>query len=136
MKDTFPFLERSGLDVVDVSRGSCRLKMPIEGNGNHVGIMYAGALFTLAEVPGGVVFGSIADAKRFYPIVGELNIRFTNPVTTDAFVTATLSDEEIDRIVNDLETTGKTKYILELEVTDDADKVVATTSGTYLGRSF
>ncbi len=136
MKDSFPFVERAGLEVLDVGRGSCRLKMPIEGNGNHVGIMYAGALFTLAEVPGGVVFAGIADLQRHYPIVGELNIRFTNPVTTDAFVTAALSDAEIERITNDLETTGKTKYVLELELTDEAGTVVATTTGTYLGRSF
>lgn len=50
--------------------GSTTLRMPIEGNGNHVGTMHAGALFTLAEVPGGVVFGGVADMKRFYPIVG------------------------------------------------------------------
>ena len=136
MTSTFPFIERTGLEVLEVGRGSCRVRMPIEGNGNHVGIMYAGALFTLAEMPGGIVFSGVVDTERFYPIVGEVKIRFTAPVTTDAFVNVSLRDEEIERIINDLETTGKTKYTLELELTDDAGNVVAKTSGDYFGRSF
>lgn len=136
MKNTFPFVERSGLELVEVERGRATLRMPLEGNGNHVDMMYAGALFTLAEVPGGTVFSSFVDMKRFYPLVGEVSIRYTKPVVTDAFVTATLSESEMDRIVNELESNGKTKYVLELELTDDAGAVVATTSGTYFGRSF
>lgn len=42
----------------------------------------------------------------------------------------------MDRIVDELESVGKTKYVLELELTDDSGDVVANTSGIYLGRSF
>ena len=35
--------------------------MPFKPNRNHLGTMYAGALFTLAEIPGGAVLISAFD---------------------------------------------------------------------------
>jgi hypothetical protein len=99
-------------------------------------MVYAGALFSVAEVPGGVLFASAFDISRFYPIVGDMSIRFAKPAMTDCIVDARMSDEEIDRVTADLEANGKAKYVLEQEVRDANDVVVATTSATYFGRSF
>src|SRR5690606_38178975 len=46
----FPFAERCGAVVEALEVGYCRMRMPFEPNINHVGTMYAGALFTLAEL--------------------------------------------------------------------------------------
>ena len=54
--ETIPFLGRTEIVVDHAERGFVRLRMPFEPNVNHVGMMYAGALFTLAEVPGGHLF--------------------------------------------------------------------------------
>jgi thioesterase domain-containing protein len=132
----FPFVERMGLELLHVERGRAVLKVPFEPNINHVGMVYAGALFTVAEVPGGVLFASAFDISRFYPIVGDMSIRFAKPAMTDCIVDARMSDEEIDRVTADLEANGKAKYVLEQEVRDANDVVVATTSATYFGRSF
>src|SRR3546814_5417956 len=64
-----PFIGRSGLRVLELPRGYVRCQMPFAGNGNHVGTMYAGAPFTLAELPGGALFLASFDIARYYPIV-------------------------------------------------------------------
>jgi thioesterase domain-containing protein len=132
----FPFVERSGLEVLHVERGRAILRLPLEPNVNHVGWAYAGALFTLAEIPGGVLFGGAFDITRFYPIVGEMSIRFVAPATTATTVDARMSDEEVERVTAELEARGKSRYVLEQTLTDDAGNVVATTSATYFGLSF
>lgn len=135
-RTAFRFVENTGVDLLEYGRGMTKLMMPLEGNVNHVGMMYAGALFTLAEIPGGTLFGSAFDTTRFYPIVGELSIRYKKPAMGDAFVTARMSDDEIDQITATLEEKGRAKYVLELEITDADGDVLATTSGTYFGLSF
>ena len=55
--------------------------MPLKPNKNHIGTMYAGALFTLAEMPGGVLFLSSFDNKAFFPIVKELTMKFVKQAT-------------------------------------------------------
>ena len=135
-RTSFRFVENTGIDLLEYGRGRAKLMMPLEGNVNHVGMMYAGALFTLAEIPGGTLFGSAFDTSRFYPIVGELSIRYRKPAMGDAFVVAEMSDSEIDQITSDLEEHGRAKYVLDLEITDADGQVLATTSGTYFGLAF
>ena len=132
----YPFIERAGLELLHLERGRAVLRIPFEPNINHVGMVYAGALFTVAEVPGGVLFGSAFDISRFYPVVGDLQIRFVRPARTDVTVDARMTDDEIARVTEDLETTGKAKYVLEQEVVDAEGTVVATTRATYFGLSF
>lgn len=134
--DSFPFVERSGLTLLHAERGRAVVRMPLEGNVNHVGMMYAGALFTAAEIPGGTVFASAFDMSRFYPIIGELSIRYTRPASGDVTVEVVMSDAEIERVTAELEDKGRSKFVLETEITDDDGNVVAKTAGTYFGLSF
>jgi acyl-coenzyme A thioesterase PaaI-like protein len=132
----FPFLERSGLELLHVERGRAVLRLPFEPNINHVGMVYAGALFTVAEVPGGVLFASAFDLTRFYPIVGDLRIRFATPARTSVLVDARMGDDEIERVTADLEASGKAKWVLAQELVDESGAVVATTEATYFGLAF
>ena len=132
----FPFVERAGLELLHVERGRTVLRLPFEPNINHVGMIYAGALFTVAEVPGGILFVSAFDVSRFYPIVGDLDIRFRKPATTSVLVDARMAEDEIDRVSADLEATGKARWDLTQEIVDERGVVVATTRATYFGLSF
>lgn len=132
----FPFVERVGLELLLGERGRSVIRLPIEPNVNHVGTMYAGALFTLAEAPGGSLFISAFDLSRFYPIVGDLNLRFLKPATTSVMVDARQGEDEIERITAELEDTGKSKWVLELELIDESGVVVATSHATYFGLAF
>lgn len=129
-----PFAERAGVDLVEFERGRVKMKIPFQGNQNHIGIMYAGALFTVAEIPGGALFMSAFDMSKCYPILADLSIKFVKPAMTDVFVEARLSEEDIARVNNELESQGKSNYVLDLELTDTSGTVVATTHATYQAR--
>ncbi len=130
-----PFAERAGIDLEEFERGHVKMKIPFEGNQNHVGMMYAGALFTLGEIPGGALFMSAFDMTKFFPIVTEMNIKFLKPAMTDITVEAKLPEAEIERITKEAEENGKAKFFLELELKDAGGEVVAVTTATYQARS-
>ena len=131
--DSIPAVKRTGIRTLDIFPGYVKLHMPLNGNENHVNMMYAGSLFALAELPGGVVMVSALDTAKYYPVVGEVNIRYLKPAFTDVTVEVSLSQSELDRMQRDLETTGKCKYVLEQELKDASGQVVAVTTGTYMG---
>jgi len=134
--DTIPFLKHTGVVVDHAERGFVRLRMPFEPNVNHVGMMYAGALFTLAEVPGGTLFLTTFDAMRFYPIVKNLEIRFRRPALTDITVEVRMGDAEAARIMEEAEANGKADYSWDCELKDTSGEVVAISQNLYQMRLF
>ncbi|MEQ8842131.1 MAG: PaaI family thioesterase [Acidimicrobiales bacterium] len=133
---TIPFLERTKIVVEHAERGHVRLRMPFEPNVNHVGMMYAGALFTLAEVPGGTLFLTTFDTKKYFPIVKDLQIRFRRPAMSDITVEVRMSDDEAARIAAEAEVNGKADYGWECLLEDESGEVVAISQNTYQMRAF
>ena|SRR5690606_9905406 len=130
-EEKIDFVKRCGLKAEQLEPGFVRLRMPLAGNQNHIGTLYAGALFTLAEIPGGALFLTSFDVQRFYPLIKEMNLRFRRPASSDISVEAHLSEEEIARIQAEAEQAGKADYRLELQLRDVAGEVVAETSALY-----
>jgi thioesterase domain-containing protein len=130
-EEQIAFVQRSGLKAERLESGHVRLRMPLAGNQNHIGSMYAGALFTLAEMPGGALFLTSFDAQRFYPIVKDMSLRFCRPATSDIRVEARISGEEIQRLQKQATEHGKAEYLLELQLTDESGEVVAESRGLY-----
>lgn len=128
-----PIIGHMGLEVLHTERGRTVMRLPFEPNINHVNMVYAGSIFTLGEVPGGVLFSSAFDVARFYPIVGDMSVRFVQPATTSLLVDARMSDDEISRVEAELDEKGKSKWVLDQEIVDYRGQVVATTSATYFG---
>ena len=135
LENAIAFVERSGLEVLELERGRVKMRMPFEPNVNHVDMMYAGALFTLAEVPGGAIFLTAFDASRFYPIVKDMKIRFVKPARSDVTVEVALDDEEAARIAARAEQDGKADYVLRCELKDADGQVVAETENVYQMRA-
>jgi thioesterase domain-containing protein len=129
------FTQRMGLEMIESRKGYVKLKAPLAGNENHVGIMYAGALFTLAEVPGGALFMTSFDPTKYYPIVKDMYIRFRRPAATDVTIEITISEKEVARIQKEADEKGKADYILEGEIKDETGEVVALSKGTYQVRA-
>ncbi|MDR3417888.1 MAG: YiiD C-terminal domain-containing protein [Nevskia sp.] len=129
------FVANSGLKVEELRRGYVRCRMPFDGNGNHIGTMYAGSLFTLAEIPGGALFLSSFDATRFYPIVKELDLRFLKPAKTDVTVEITLDDIHAASLAAEAAQKGKAEFILEGQLKTADGTVVAESRGVYQIRS-
>jgi acyl-coenzyme A thioesterase PaaI-like protein len=125
------FVRNCGLTVVELRRGYVKCLVPFEGNGNHVGTMYAGALFTCAEIPGGALFLSSFDTRRYFPIVKSLDLRFLKPAKSDVTVEIALSDERIAAIAAEADAKGKAEFTLDGELKTADGTVVATSHGVY-----
>lgn len=130
-EEQIAFVKRSGLKAEVTEPGFVRLRMPLAGNQNHIGTMYAGALFTLAEIPGGALFMTSFDVQQFFPIIKEMNLRFRRPAKGDILVEAHMSAEQITEISAQASAEGKADYRLDLELRDDSGEVVAISQGLY-----
>lgn len=130
-EEQIAFVKRSGLKAEVLEPGHVSLRMPLAGNQNHIGSMYAGALFTLAEIPGGALFLTSFDAQHFYPIIKEMNLRFRRPATGDIRVEARLEDAQIQALQKQATEEGKAEYVLELQLIDESGEVVAQSRGLY-----
>jgi thioesterase domain-containing protein len=130
-EEQIAFVKRSGLKAEVLEPGRVSLLMPLAGNQNHIGSMYAGALFTLAEIPGGALFLTSFDAQHFYPIIKEMNLRFRRPATGDIRVTASLDEAQIQALQKQATEEGKAEYVLELQLIDESGEVVAQSRGLY-----
>lgn len=127
----FAFIERMGLKALVLEPGHVRLLVPLSPNVNHIGSMYAGALFTLAEMPGGALYLTTFDVNRFYPVVKEMAIRFRRIVKTDAVIDLVMSEEDVRRITAEAEKNGKADFVLDGEIKDADGEIVAISHGVY-----
>ena len=131
----FPFAANTGVRIDAADHGYVRMTMPIEGNGNHIGTMYAGALFTLAELPGGALFLATFDASRFYPIVTGMDIRFLKMARTDISVEVRMEESEVERLTAEAGEAGKARYSWTCDLVDTDGVVVARSTNDYQMRA-
>ncbi len=131
MAETIPTAHKMGVKIVEARRGFAAATVPLEGNGNHFGVIYAGAQFTVAEILGGVIALHSFDATKYFPLVKNLDIKFVGMATGDLRAEATLGEEDLARVAAEAESRGKADYSLEAVVTDASGQVVATTRGLY-----
>jgi thioesterase domain-containing protein len=128
---TIPIAHKMGVQVVEARPGFAATTVPAEGNGNHFGVIYAGVLFTVAEVLGGIIPLITFDRSKYFPLVKSLDIQFVAMAKSDVRAEATLDDETIARVEAEAAQRGKADFTLEAAVTDAAGQTVATTRGLY-----
>lgn len=131
LETVVPRYHEMGIRLVELSEGRVVATVPMEGNGNHYGSMFAGALFGVSEVLGGALFVPSFDMATYYPTVQEFSIRFRRPATTEVRVAAELDAAAIARLKTELAAAGRASFELDAVLTDAAGEVVATTHGVY-----
>jgi len=124
-------IKRTGMKVLAMRDRYVKTLMPLEGNLNHVGIMYAGSLFTIGECMGGAIYGVAFDHQRFFPIVKELTIKFRRPAVTDVTLELEMDEETADGIQKEAEEKGKADYTLDLELKDTNGETVSIVHGVW-----
>jgi acyl-coenzyme A thioesterase PaaI-like protein len=125
-----PILGLMELDVIEATSTSAAATIPVGPNVNHFGVTYAGSLFSVAEMLGGVI-GEFFDVPGAVPLVKRLEIDFTRPAMTAATARTTLPEEDRVRVLAETTANGKSDFELHTEVTDEAGTVVARTHGFY-----
>jgi len=128
---TIPTAKNMGVRVVEARRGFAAAVVPVEGNGNHFGVIYAGVQFTVAEILGGIISVSTFDSSKYFPLVKNIDISFVAMARSELRAEASLDDETIARIEAEAAERGKSDFNLEAVVTDADGKTVATTTGLY-----
>ncbi len=130
-KNGIAFSKRAGIDSTRMDKESIDLVMPLQPNVNHIGTMYAGALFTLGEMMGGAVALVYFMEHRLIPIVKSLNIKFLKPAKSDVTTSYSMTEDEVKRIIEECKEKGKAEYAITLELKDKDGVVVSVTEGLY-----
>jgi len=131
LESTIPIAHKMGVQVVEARPGFAATIVPAEGNGNHFGVIYAGVLFTVAEVLGGIIPLITFDRSKYFPLVKNLDIQFVAMAKSDVRAEASLDDATIARVEAEAAQRGKADFTLEAVVTDADGQTVATTRGLY-----
>jgi thioesterase domain-containing protein len=124
-------IEKMGMRILEFQKHSVKIILPKEPNVNHVGTVYAGSLFSLADYAGGVLFYATFDIKRYYPLLKEVTIVFKKPGTTDITCEASMSPVQAEQIKNLTDETGKADWILDLELKDEKGDICCIAHGIF-----
>lgn len=125
-----PFARRNHFKVDQLGSGYLRASISLKGNRNHIGTLYAGAQFLLAEIPGGVLtiteFGS-----DYYPVLKELTMTYLKPAKSDISVEFSLPAEQIAALREQAKNEGKAEFTMTGELKDKRGEIVARSLAHY-----
>ena len=128
-----PILGAMGVTVLKLAPGVAAVEAPQEPNVNHAGMFYAGSLFSLAEVLGGLLPLVTWEMAGYVPIVADVQIRFRKSALGAIRASTELSEAEVERVRSEI-AEGKAKiwFTLEASLTDGNGTEVASTVGKYV----
>lgn len=131
LEHTIPVAFKMGVRFTDVRPGYAEAAVPIDGNGNHFGVMYAGVLFTVGEVLGGALSMVTFDMSAYFPLVKSLTIDFLKPAGSAVTASTSLDLRDAAKLQALADEQGKAEFQLVAELHDEAGTLVARTTGTY-----
>jgi len=131
MHQAIPATGRLGIVVERIGDGEVGMRVPIEGNANHLGTMYAGVLFSIAELPGGLIPLVFLEPGRYTPIVTDMHVRFLAPARTDVTLDARIDPAELSALALRADEEGRAEFTLELEGQDAGGRTVISTRADY-----
>jgi thioesterase domain-containing protein len=134
--ESVPLIAKTGVTITHLRDRYARIVMPLAPNTNHIGVMYGGSLFILAEFSGGVIWYVSFDHSRFYPIIKEASIRYRKLATTDVTLEVSLGEAEAAAIQAEAEREGKKDWTMNLELKDADGAVVSLVTGIWQLRKF
>jgi thioesterase domain-containing protein len=128
-----PIAAAMGVRVTEVGDGTASIELPAEPNGNHFGAIYAGSLFTVAELLGGVIpqssFDFAGELAGYVPLLKSSEITFRRPAIGAVTASASLAPEVRERVRTEALANGKSEFVLEAVIVDGEGTVVAETRG-------
>ncbi|WP_234802752.1 YiiD C-terminal domain-containing protein [Mycobacteroides salmoniphilum] len=128
-----PPIHHMGVTALHVAPGSAVSMVPLKGNTNHIGTIYAGVLFTLAESVGGALAIGTFDMALYYPVVKGFNITYRKPARSEVRAEARIGAKAVAEITVMADQIGKADFDFDIdcELLDTAGVVVATSRGRY-----
>ena len=119
VRSTVPLLGAIGMEVVEASPGMVRTRLPFRPeNGNHIGTVYAGVLFSFLEASGGALVLMAFDVSRWIPVIVEGTIRYARPVTGPIECALSVTPSDRDAVHAALNADPKHRWVLTAAATD------------------
>ncbi len=133
LQGAIPFNSHIGLEVREVGDGRGVVRLPDEGHlHNHVGSQHAAGLFAAGEAASGAAFmGAFADhLGGITPLARGAEIDYKKLAKGAIDATATLG-EDVDVLLQQLDSEGRIRFPVEVEMIDSDGQVVAAMSVTW-----
>ena len=131
LEGAIKILEKMGIRILDFKKQSVKIMLPKEPNVNHLGTVYAGSLFSLADFAGGVLFFASFDHKKYYILLKDMTITFKKYATTDITVEASLTPDQAEGIKRIADEAGKADWPLDLELKDEQGNICCIVHGNF-----
>ena len=122
-----PFTTFLGIEYDEVGPGKAVLRLKDDpAKHNHVGTLHAGAMFALAESASGLcVVATIADnLAGVTPLAARAEITYKKVARGDVTATARLATT-VEEITTALDESGKTRFPVEVDLSDSNGEVCA-----------
>lgn len=129
-------LGEMGMDVLEVEARHVRTRLPFAPrNGNHIGTVYAGVLFSFLEATGGALVLVSFDVSRWIPVIVEGTIRYARPVTSAIECDLSLGESERDGVHTMLEGDPKASWTLAASAVDEEGRTACAADLVYRFRT-
>ncbi len=136
LDESIPTTHFLGIQVDQVKPGAVRLRMRLAPQTlNHLGTAYAGAIFSLAEIAGGVAMLSAFDPAEYLMLARRLEIEYLRPGRSDLVCAPRVSPEAIAQARANIAERGTSDLPLSIQVVDAEGEVVARVQAIYYLRS-
>ena len=130
VEQLIPFAKKTGVVADELSATKVKLRLPHdETNLNPMGILHAGATFTLAETAAAALC-VMAFGQRAMFLGKKVDIAFKRAGKGDVVATAQLTPVDAQRILDEVAQLGKTDAPLVVDVVDASNEPVAQATVT------
>jgi uncharacterized protein (TIGR00369 family) len=131
VENLIPYVKKTGVVARSLEPGQVSLALPHDAtNLNPMGIVHAGASFTLAETTAAALCVMSFDVSKMTFIGKQVDIRFRRPGKGELVSRAALSAADVLSATARALEVGKHDVPITVEVTDSAGEPVATATVT------
>jgi len=130
VEQMIPFVKKTGVVVDELTTTKVKLRLPHDAsNLNPMGILHAGATFTLAETCAAAL--CVMALGQSVMFIGKaVDIKFKRPGKGDAVATAQLTPSDAQRYLDGAKRDGKIDAPIVVDVTDPAGEPIAQATVT------
>lgn len=127
-----PYLAPHGLQAVQAADGSVTVHQPFRpALANYVGIVHAGAIYTLAETAAGIVANELVTHLGGFILLSGASVRYTRRVEGDASATARADGAAAAAALARFETEARAEITIGVVVTTPDGETAFTGSFDY-----
>jgi uncharacterized protein (TIGR00369 family) len=130
VEQLIPYVKKTGVVAEELTATKVKLRLPHDAtNLNPMGILHAGATFTLAETAAAALCLMALGQQAIF-IGKRVDIAFKRPGKGEVSAVAQLTPLDAQRILDGVKRDGKTEAAFTVEVVDGGGEPVATATVT------